>query len=111
MSEHFVIKNIRRSIKEAQSRKGMIVGLPEIRIPASHAEVLLGEIDRLKADLEEAQELVAREHKRGWEQAKAEAKDAVECADYDADDWSRRNPEHVAVAAIAAMEYGGKAND
>lgn len=60
MREHFVIKNIRRSIKEAQSRKGMIVGLPEIRIPASHAEVLLGEIDRLKADLEEAQELVAR---------------------------------------------------
>ena len=55
MSEHFVIKNIRRSIKEAQSRKGMIVGLPEIRIPASHAEVLLGEIDRLKAELEELQ--------------------------------------------------------
>lgn len=53
MSEHFVIKNIRRSIKEAQSRKGMIVGLPEIRIAASHAEVLLREIDRLTAQLAE----------------------------------------------------------
>ena len=73
------------------------------------------EIEELKQQLassnRDATEEVAKAHKRGWEQAKAEAKDAVECADYDADDWSRRNPEHVAVAAIAAMEYGGKAND
>ena len=48
-----------------------------------------------------------RGFKDGWEQAKSEAKDAVECADYDADDWSRRNPEHVATAVIAALKYNG----
>lgn len=48
---------------------------------------------------------LTKARREGWEQAKKQAKDAVECANYDLDDWSRRNPEHVAVAAIAAMEY------
>lgn len=58
MGEHFVIKNIRRSITEAQSRKGVLVGLPEIRVPASHAEVLLGEIDRLRSELERLNQML-----------------------------------------------------
>ena len=82
MSEHFVIKNIRRSIKEAQSRKGMIVGLPEIRIPASHAEVLLREIDHLRSEQDRLNQILHQTSQNNaelmWEGIQAARKHAAQ---------------------------------
>ena len=60
----------------------------------------------------DATEEAAKAHKRGWEQCQKEAVKAAKHSHHPEGcfcDWCRIA--HSASAAIAAMEYGGKAND
>lgn len=69
----------------------------------------------LKQQLQQAHrdttEEVAKAHKRGWEQAKREAVKLANTLDKWGDWESDLTDSDLIANAIAAMEYGGKAND